>query len=132
VKGYKPKAKPHPGESSTQLEGVAIVNIPTSTPPKTYERFRGEFPAIVDAYEQLGKACHHMGPLSPKCRELVKIGIALGAGLETAIKTHVRHAEEAGASPEEIRHAAVLATTTLGLPAMMRGLTWVEDVLGTG
>ena len=34
-----------------------------------------------------------------------------------------------GASPDEIRHAVLLATTTLGFPGMMRGLAWAQDVL---
>jgi hypothetical protein len=29
-----------------------------------------------------------------------------------------------------MRHVALLALTTLGFPTMMRGLLWVEDVLG--
>jgi 4-carboxymuconolactone decarboxylase len=103
-----------------------------SAAPAPYQQFKKTFPAIAEAYEQLGKACHHQGPLSPKVRELVKIGIAIGAGLESATHAHVRLARDAGASPEEIRHAAVLATTTLGFPAMMRALTWVQDVLNAG
>jgi alkylhydroperoxidase/carboxymuconolactone decarboxylase family protein YurZ len=53
-------------------------------PPAHYRQFKKLFPAVVEAYEQLGKACHWNGPLSPKERELIKIGIALGAGLESA------------------------------------------------
>ena len=101
----------------------------TSTPPKPYQEFKKTFPAVVEAYEQLGNACHNMGPLSPKCRELIKIGISLGAGLESATKAHVRLAKEAGASADEIKHAAVLATTTIGFPSMMRSMTWVSEGL---
>ena len=92
-------------------------------------RFKAQFPAVVEAYESLGKACHWNGPLSPKERELVKIGIAIGAGLETGTRAHTRIALDAGATPEEIRHAALLATTTIGFPSMMRSMSWVNDVL---
>ena len=101
-----------------------------SVPPEPYRKFKRTFPAVVEAYEELGKACHNTGPLGPKTRELVKIGISIGAGMESATHAHVRLAQEAGASPEEIRHAAVLATTTLGYPNMMRAMTWVNDILG--
>ena len=60
----------------------------------------------------------------------MKLGLALGARLEGASHAHVRRALEAGCTPEEIRHVALLAVTTLGFPAMMTALGWVEDVLG--
>ena len=101
-----------------------------SVPPKSYENFKSKFPAVTEAYELLGKACHWNGPLDPKTRELIKVGIAIGAALESATHAHVRLARDAGASPEEIRHAAVLATTTIGFPGMMRAMTWVNDILG--
>jgi len=105
------------------------MESPRTPPPKHYELFKQQFPAVVEAYEELGKACHWNGPLSPKVRELVKIGIALSAGLEGGTRAHVRMALSAGASPEEIRHAALLATTTIGFPSMMRAMAWVNDVL---
>ncbi len=49
--------------------------------------------------------------------------------MEGAAHSHVRRALEAGATPDELRHAALLALTTLGFPNMMKGLMWVEDVL---
>lgn len=103
---------------------------PTSTPPLPYRDFKERYPAVMEAYEALGKTCHHSGTLSPKVRELVKIGMAIGGGLESATRAHVRHAREAGATDEEIRHAALLATTTLGFPTMMKGMAWINDVLG--
>lgn len=105
------------------------MSEPASMPPASYQRVKKAFPAVVEAYEELGRACHNTGPLSPKVRELIKIGIAIGAGLESATRAHVRLAMENGATKEEIRHAAVLATTTLGFPSMVRALTWVNDIL---
>ena len=32
-------------------------------------------------------------------------------------------------SEEQIRHAVLLAVTTIGFPSMMRARAWVEDVL---
>ena len=48
---------------------------------------------------------------------------------EGAVHAHARKALDAGCSPEELRHAAILATTTLGFPGMMAGYSWVDDVL---
>jgi alkylhydroperoxidase/carboxymuconolactone decarboxylase family protein YurZ len=40
-----------------------------------------------------------------------------------------RKALEAGASPEEIAHAVLLAMTTTGFPNMIAALQWVDEVL---
>jgi alkylhydroperoxidase/carboxymuconolactone decarboxylase family protein YurZ len=36
---------------------------------------------------------------------------------------------EAGCTREELLHVALLGTTTMGFPAMMRARSWVLDVL---
>lgn len=102
---------------------------PSSTPPQVYRDVLAAYPAVGDAYEALGGACHEAGPLDAKTRELVKLGLAIGAGLESAVHAHARVALEFGASAEEVRHVAVLATTTLGFPTMVRSLRWVNDEL---
>jgi len=62
-------------------------------------------------------------------RRLVKLGIATGAGLEGAVHSHTRRALAEGIAPEEIRHAVLLAMTTVGFPRMMAALSWVNDLL---
>ena len=98
--------------------------------PRTFEKFRGQNPAVVTAYENLGKACASAGPLDARTRELVKLGMAIGGCLEGAVHSHVRRALEAGATPQEIRHVVALAVPTMGFPTMAMAFTWVEDVLG--
>ncbi len=99
------------------------------TLPKWFRDFQKRYPQIGAASDALGEAVAAAGPLDEKTRELVKLGIALGAGLEGAVHSHVRRASTAGASRDDIRHAALLAISTVGFPAAMAGLTWVEDVL---
>lgn len=98
-------------------------------PPKRFQQFSADYPEVASAYETLGNAVHGSGPLDAKTRALVKIGISTGAGLEGAMHSHVRKALAAGATPEEIRHAALLALPTIGLPPMMSAMSWVEDEL---
>src|SRR5689334_16823053 len=92
--------------------------------PSAYRRFAGEHPRIIAAYEALGD-----GPLDRRTAELVKIGIAVGARLEGAVHAHVRRAQDAGATPDDVRHAIRLATTTVGFPTMMAALAWANDIL---
>jgi AhpD family alkylhydroperoxidase len=97
------------------------------TLPRAFETFRARFPAIHRAYEALGGAAHEAGPLDPKTRELVKLGVAIGLRAEGAVRSHAGRAREAGATREEVEHAVLLAITTAGLPAAVAAFTWLED-----
>lgn len=97
--------------------------------PKSYTRFMAQYPRVGAAYRELGDAVAEAGPLDEKTRALIKLGLAIGAGMEGGTHSHARKALDAGATPEELRHAALQALTTLGFPNMMRALSWVEDVL---
>lgn len=97
--------------------------------PKPFLEFKRMNPALVRAYEQLGEAAAEAGPLDPKIRELVKLGMAIGARLEGATHSHARRARENGATPAEIRHVVALAAPTVGFPTTVAAFTWVEEVL---
>jgi len=97
--------------------------------PGRYRRFMGEFPHIAAAYDSLGEAARGAGPLDAKTITLVKLGMAMGMRHEGAVHSHTRKALEAGATPAEIRHAAVVGVTTMGFPGMMAALSWVDDIL---
>lgn len=98
-------------------------------PPKRYQKFGDEFPALFEAYQALGEKLREAGPLKPREVRLCKLSMALGANLRGAVFAHTGLALEEGIQPEEIRHAAVLALSTLGLPRMMAALAWVDEVL---
>ena len=97
--------------------------------PAPYERFQLIFRRVSKEYDSLGSTVHQEGPLDPKTRELIKLGIAIGGRLDGAVRAHVRLGLDKGASPEEIRQVALLAITTSGFPTGMAALTAIEDVL---
>lgn len=97
--------------------------------PSFYSRFRESHPAVVEAYERLGDATRGAGPLDARAAELVKLALAAGARLEGAVHSHTRRAIEVGLTPEEIRHVALLAITTLGFPSAMSLRAQIDDVL---
>jgi len=97
--------------------------------PGPFMRLKQDYPKVAEAYERFGEACFDAGPLDRKTAELVKLACAMGAGSEGAVHSHARRALQAGAKPDELRHAAILGFTTIGFPNGMAGLTWVEDVL---
>jgi len=100
--------------------------------PGRYSEFRKEFPAISRAYDEISTVTANAGPLSEKMVQLIRLGMAIGSGQEGAVHSHARRALEAGAKPDEVRHAGLLALTTLGFPRMMTGLSWIDDTVGGG
>lgn len=100
-----------------------------SRPPKRFSQFLRDHPDVGAAYQKLGAATKADGPLDNRTIQLVKLGIAIGMQQEGAVHAHARKALDAGCTPDELRHAAVLATTTLGFPRMMAAYSWIDDVL---
>ena len=95
--------------------------------PKPVQEFRKRYPGVWNTFNELGDRCHSAGPLDEKTRRLVKVALSMGAGLEGATHSAVRNARKAGITPDEINHVAVLAVSTLGLPAAIRAYTWAND-----
>ena len=97
--------------------------------PKFHQDFKKRHPRIASAYEELGKACHTEGPLDLKTRSLVKFAISAGARLEGGAHAHVRKALDAGVQPDELRHIALLSIQTIGFPAAMAAMSWIDDIV---
>ena len=72
---------------------------------------------------------HGAGPLDERTARLVKLGLAIGASAEGAVRSNARKALAAGATAEEIRHVALLGVTTCGFPAAIAGFGWIDEVL---
>ena len=97
--------------------------------PEVYQNFERRFPAVKEAFDALGAAEHDAGPLGERERRLIKLGIAVGAQSEGAVRSHVRKLLGIGVSEAEIVHTIVLALTTIGFPATNAALSWAEEVL---
>jgi AhpD family alkylhydroperoxidase len=97
--------------------------------PKQYEKIREKFGAFHEAHAEMGKAAREAGPLEEKTAQLIQLAAASALRSEGAVHSHARRAREAGASPEEVRHAVILITSTVGFPTASAALSWVEDVI---
>ena len=97
--------------------------------PQRYTSIRENYKELSKAVENLGKAAKAAGPLNKKTSELVQLAAAASVHSEGSVHSHTRRALAAGAKPEEIRHAVVLLTSTIGFPSVSAALTWVDDVL---
>ena len=97
--------------------------------PARYAKLMKRYKAVVKAVDGLGRATKAAGPLSKKTAELVQLAAATAVRSEGSVHSHTRRALAAGAKPDEVRHAVVLLTSTIGFPAVSAALSWVDDVL---
>jgi alkylhydroperoxidase/carboxymuconolactone decarboxylase family protein YurZ len=97
--------------------------------PGFYLRVKKQFPEYFAAVEALGEAVRRAGPLDERTLHLVQLAAAAAARSEGAVHSHVRRALDCGAKPEEIRHALLAVTSTIGFPNVTAALSWAGDVL---
>jgi 4-carboxymuconolactone decarboxylase len=99
--------------------------------PDIYRHFNDLFPDVHAAHQELARRCYEAGPLDERSARLVKLGIAIGAQAEGAVRSHARRALAEQLSPREIRQVGVLALTTIGFPHTVAGLGWIEEVVAS-
>ncbi len=95
--------------------------------PSAAGEFAEEHREVWEAYADLGEACSDAGPVADGTKRLVKLALAIGAGSEGAVHSHVRRGLDEGLSPEELKHVAVLSIPTIGFPRAIAALSWIED-----
>jgi 4-carboxymuconolactone decarboxylase len=110
---------------------VASDTPPASTStgnlPDTFKEFTSKYPQLARAHDSIGQAVDAAGPLDAKSLALIKIGICMGAGLESALRSHVRRAREHGATQAEVEHAILLGMNTVGFPRTVAAWSWAQQ-----
>ncbi len=94
--------------------------------PGTYRRLMELFPEITTAHDQMASAVENSGPLDSKTCALIKIGVSVGAGLESALRSHVRRALQAGATEQEIVQAIFQGMNSIGFPRTVAAWSWAQ------
>jgi 4-carboxymuconolactone decarboxylase len=97
--------------------------------PKQYTSIKNRFEPYFEALENFGKAMRQAGPLDDKTANLIQLAAAAAIRSEGSVHSHARRAMEAGATPEELHHAVILTTSTIGFPNASAALSWIDDVL---
>lgn len=98
--------------------------------PKNFQSIVRQYPHYMAALDAVGEAAARAGPLADKTRHLVQVAAAAAIRSEGAVHSHTRRALAAGATPEEVQHAVIAVTSTIGFPNVMAALSWVNDVAG--
>lgn len=97
--------------------------------PEQYKNIQKSFKNFHKALQNLGKAAREAGPIDLKTSHLIQLAAASAIRSEGSVHSHTRRALEAGATPDEIRHAIILLTSTIGFPTTSAALSWAEDTI---
>jgi 4-carboxymuconolactone decarboxylase len=97
--------------------------------PEQYLSIRKRFKKLSKAVDALGKVTQESGPIGEKTAHLIKLAAAVSIRSEGSAHSHIRRALEAGAKPEEIYHAIILLTSTIGFPTVSAALRWADDII---
>jgi AhpD family alkylhydroperoxidase len=97
--------------------------------PAHYQKIKKTHPDFLDAVENLGEITGAAGPLDKKTAHLLQLAAAVTNKSEGAVHSHTRQLLELGADPQEIHHAIILLTSTIGFPSVMAGLSWANDII---
>jgi len=97
--------------------------------PAQYTEIMKRYKKVMSALDGLGRATKSAGPLNKKSAELIQLAAAAAIRSEGSVHSHARRALAAGARPDELRHALILLTSTIGFPTVSAALSWVDDVL---
>ena len=108
------------------------MSDPQAKAPSTFKQFITKFPQLGELHEQIAQSVETAGPLDAKTLELIKIGISIGAGLESATRAHVRKAMSHGATKSEIEQAILLTYNTCGWPRMVAAWQWAQQQFERG
>jgi len=98
----------------------------TADRPGRYLQFIEAHPDLGKAHEAIAQAVENLADLDTKTCSLIKIGICVGAQLESALRSHVRRAVKCGASREEILQAILLGMNTIGFPRTVAAWSWAQ------
>jgi 4-carboxymuconolactone decarboxylase len=94
-----------------------------------HARLKALAPEVFERYEALAEATRGAGPLGAQEVALVKLAVSIGAGSWRSVHAHARKALQAGLSPDAVRHVVIAALPTLGLPATLDALRWVDETI---
>ncbi len=94
-----------------------------------YLKLKERHGKLITAVEAMCKAAQESGPLDEKTTQLIQLGASAAIGSKGSLRSHALRAMEAGATPEEIRHAIIILTSTIGFPTVAAALDRMDEVL---
>ncbi len=91
-------------------------------------KLKAGYPAETNAFLGFMSKAEGGKALTLREKELINVGLSVGAQCEWCIAIHVQHAIEAGASRDEVMEAGFMAVVMHGGPALMYMTPLLEAV----
>jgi len=98
------------------------------TSPTRYQEFLERYPHLGDTWGLIAEA-GTVGPIDSRTARLIKLGVAIGALRQGAVRASARKGLAQGLSAAELEQVVALAAGTIGLPATVAAFSWVREVL---
>lgn len=114
------------GENQDESKNGTSQKEAAAMPPLRYREFIERFPDLARAWDAINTAGRE-GPIDGRTRRLVKLGVAMGAMREGAVRSGVRKALAMGIPLEEIEQLVPLAAGTIGMPSAVACWSWVLE-----
>ncbi len=102
--------------------------MPHETSP-LYVTLKERHPELIDAVESLGAVARSSGPLDEKTVQLIQLGAAAAIGSKGSLRSHALRAMAAGATKDEVLHAIIVLTSTIGFPTVAAALARMDEVI---
>ncbi|MBI5680399.1 MAG: carboxymuconolactone decarboxylase family protein [Methanobacterium sp.] len=97
--------------------------------PEHHISIRERFKEFGNILNEMGKTTEESGPIDKKTSHLIQLAASAAIRSEGAVHSHARRALELGASPDEVYHALILVTSTIGFPTVAAAISWVDDIV---
>lgn len=97
-------------------------------PSQHYLNLKERHPELIDAVETMTQIARTSGPLDEKTLQLIQLGAAAAIGSKGSLSSHAMRALEAGATMDEIRHAIIVLTSTIGFPTVAAALHRMDEI----
>jgi AhpD family alkylhydroperoxidase len=97
--------------------------------PGHYVSIRERFKEFGNVLNDLGRVTNEAGPIDHKTSHLIQLAASAAIRSEGAVHSHAKRALDLGASPDELYHALILVTSTIGFPNVAAAISWVDDVV---
>lgn len=86
-----------------------------------------QYSDIASAYDTLSDVCRRAGPLDAESVALAKLAVSVGGRIERTVHIHAKKALRTGVNPQALRQIAMIALPTIGLPAALDALRWIDE-----
>jgi len=86
-------------------------------------------PFIEDVFSPFHDDLYRATGLDPKTTELILMALLVMQRWKTGVQVHAKLATDAGATPQEIRGAALVTLAVSGLAESSEALGWLDEVL---